>query len=463
MSATVGRKYKAYPEYKDSGVEWLRGIPKDWSIIPVKYLAELTPKKSAIHTLLMEKECSFLPMEKLKLNSIVLDEIRKVSDVYDGYTYFEDGDVLIAKVTPCFENKNMAVATGLTNGIGFGSSEIYVLRSNERVNNRFLYYRLQEGSFMDIATAAMTGAGGLKRVPAEIVNTYSLATPDFSEQTHITNFLDHETAKIDTLIEEQQSLIRLLKEKRQAVISHAVTKGLNPDAPMKDSCVEWLGDVPVHWSSGRLTYQVDLLVDGTHHSPESYPEGSHLYITAKNIKEHGFDFSNISYISSSDHKEIYSRCSVRKNDVLYIKDGATAGIAMINDLEEEFSLLSSVALIRPRKNTLLPEYLKHHLNASVFKDEMLNRLSGGAMTRFTIDSISRFNILIPSLEEQKKIVEHIEAIESKMNVLIGEAEQAIRFIQERRTALISAAVTGKIDVRHWIAPQQKQPAAEASQ
>ena len=265
-------------------------------------------------------------------------------------------------------------------------------------------------------------------------------------------------AKIDTLIEEQQSLIRLLKEKRQAVISHAVTKGLNPDAPMKDSGVEWLEKMPEHWSSGRLTYQVNLLVDGTHHSPESYPEGDYLYITAKNIKEHGFDFSNISYILSADHADIYSRCSVRKNDVLYIKDGATAGIAMVNDLDEEFSLLSSVALIRPRKNRLLPEYLKHHLNAPAFKNEMLNRLSGGAMTRFTIDGISRFNILIPPLEEQDKIVKYIEPIASKMDALIGEAEQAIQFMQERRTALISAAVTGTIDVRDWQPDaQQKQP------
>ncbi|MCW7556086.1 restriction endonuclease subunit S [Endozoicomonas gorgoniicola] len=125
---------------------------------------------------------------------------------------------------------------------------------------------------------------------------------------------------------------------------------------------------------------------------------------------------------------------------------------MVNDLEERFSLLSSVALIRPRKSRLRPEYLKHHLNASVFKDEMLNRLSGGAMTRFTVDGISRFNILIPPLDEQDKIIHLIDLKASKMDDLIGEAERAILLMQERRTALISAAVTGKIDVRDWQAP-----------
>jgi len=289
----------------------------------------------------------------------------------------------------------------------------------------------------------------LRRMTISKIDSLLITIPPVEEQEKIANFLDHETAKIDTLIEKQQQLIKLLKEKRQAVISHAVTKGLNPNAPMLNAGVEWLGEVPEHWSTGRLAYQVDLLVDGTHHSPESYPEGDYLYITAKNIKENGFDFSNISYISSSDHEEIYSRCSVRNDDVLYIKDGATAGIAMINNLKEEFSLLSSVALIRPRKLILRPKYLKYHLNASVFKDEMLNRLSGGAMTRFTIDGISRFNVLIPPLEEQDKIVELIEKRASKMDALTKKAEKAIRFMQERRIALISAVVTGKIDVRHF--------------
>lgn len=153
-------RYQRYPEYKDSSIEWLGEIPSHWQIISTKYVAQLTPKKSAIPKIKMLQACSFVPMEKLKLNKLILDEEVMVSQVYDGYTYFGDGDILIAKVTPCFENKNMAVANGLTNRIGFGSSEIYVLRCNSKANNQFLFYRLQEDSFMAIATAAMTGAGG---------------------------------------------------------------------------------------------------------------------------------------------------------------------------------------------------------------------------------------------------------------------------------------------------------------
>ena len=219
-------KYQVYPEYKDSGVEWLGVIPTHWQLARIKHIAELTPKKPNIQRNL---QCSFVPMEKLKTNSIILDEERLIDDVYDGYTYFKNEDILMAKVTPCFENKNIAVAKELVNQIGFGSTEIFVLRINEKASNRYLYYRLQEDSFMDIATAAMIGAGGLKRVPSEVVNNFTAAFPFVNEQEVIANFLDHETAKIDTLIEKQQQLIKLLKEKRQAVISHAVTKGLNPN------------------------------------------------------------------------------------------------------------------------------------------------------------------------------------------------------------------------------------------
>ncbi|VEA71560.1 EcoKI restriction-modification system protein HsdS [Serratia rubidaea] len=245
-------KYKAYPEYKESGVEWLGELPAHWTTLAIKYIAQLNPSKSCISIEKMQVMCSFIPMEKLKFNSLSLDEIKYIYDVYNGYTYFEDEDILIAKVTPCFENKNMVVAHGLHNGIGFGSSEIYVLRCNDIINNYFLFYRLQEDNFMSIAEGAMTGAGGLKRVPSEVLNNFKIGLPSKKEQSIIVDFLKHETEKIDILIEKQQQLIELLKEKRQAVISHAVTKGLNPDVPMKDSGVEWLGEVPEHWCISRI-------------------------------------------------------------------------------------------------------------------------------------------------------------------------------------------------------------------
>jgi len=222
ISHAVTRGLNPNAPMKNSGVEWLGKVPEHWVVTPIKHIVELTPKKSKIHDK-KELKCSFVPMDKLKKDSLVLDESKLISEVYDGYTYFENEDVLIAKVTPCFENKNMVVARSLTNGIGFGSSEIYVLRTNESVINDFLYYRLQEDAFMDIATAAMTGAGGLKRVPADVITNFAMALPPEHEQMEIIGFLQKRLNQLDSLSDKAKSAIELIKERKIALISAAVT------------------------------------------------------------------------------------------------------------------------------------------------------------------------------------------------------------------------------------------------
>ena len=207
---------------KDSGVEWLGQVPEQWGATKIKYVAELTPKKSELSNS-DSRLCTFIPMEKLKLGSLVKDEEKQISEVIGGYTYFKDGDLLLAKVTPCFENKNMVVANDLKNGIGFGSSEIYVLRTNSKVNTHFLYYRLQEDQFIELATGAMTGAGGLKRVPSEFLNNFEFALPPLSEQITIKEYLDQYLIKNECLMNKAQSAIQLMKERRTALISAAVT------------------------------------------------------------------------------------------------------------------------------------------------------------------------------------------------------------------------------------------------
>ncbi len=209
----------------------------------------------------------------------------------------------------------------------------------------------------------------------------------------------------------------------------------------KESGVEWIGQVPGHWRVGRLLYLCELIVDGTHHSPQSELSGDRLYVTAKNIKEHGIDLSDVTYVTEADHGEIFARCPVQKEDVLYIKDGATAGVATVNRLSVEFSLLSSVAVIRPLPTLLLPGYVARHLNAAQFKEEVLNRLVGGAMTRFTLDSIGRFTFAIPPIPEQAAIIGFLDRETAKIDALVAEQERLIELLKEKRQAVISHAVT----------------------
>lgn len=208
-----------------------------------------------------------------------------------------------------------------------------------------------------------------------------------------------------------------------------------------ESGVEWLGDVPTHWRTGRLLYLAELLVDGTHHSPESWPEGAFKYVTAKNVRENGLDLEDLTYVTAEAHREIYARCPVQRDDVLYIKDGATAGIATVNSVDEEFSLLSSVAVIRPKREVLSPQFLAYHLNAQQFKQAALQRVAGGAMTRFTLDVISRFLLAIPPLTEQRSVAAFLDHETARIDALIAEQERLIELLQEKRQAVILRAVT----------------------
>ncbi|MBX9498777.1 restriction endonuclease subunit S [Yersinia enterocolitica] len=404
-------KYKAYPEYKDSGVEWLGGTPIHWQIIATKYIAQLNPKKSSIPRSKLSEVCSFVPMENLKFNSLVIDEEKIINQVYDGYTYFEDGDILIAKVTPCFENKNMAVAEGLINSIGFGSSEIYVLRCGDQVHRKFLFYRLQEDSFMAISIAAMSGAGGLKRVPAETVNSYLLGLPEWLEQVKIVAFLDYETAKIDKLIEKQQQLIELLKEKRQAVISHAVTKGLNPDVPMKDSGVEWLGEVPTHWISVRVKQISSFITSGPRGwSDFLTEEGREIFLQSGDLNDElGLQLDKAKRVSPPKNAEgIRTRLTV--GDVVVCITGANTGrVAIVSELSQTTYINQHLSLIRPNTSNVNSVFLGYSLASSVGRS-FFDVAQYGLKEGLSLSNVSEAPLALPPRYEQDAIVKYLESI-----------------------------------------------------
>ncbi|GKX41585.1 restriction modification system DNA specificity domain-containing protein [Pectobacterium carotovorum subsp. carotovorum] len=448
-------RYKTYPEYKDSGVHWLREIPADWSVVPLKYLASLNPKKSGLDKQKMSEYCSFIPMDKLKLNNLRLDEAKLISDVYDGYTYFENEDVLLAKVTPCFENKNIAVAKNLLNGIGFGSSEIYVLRANSKLHNQFLFYRLQEDGFMEIATAAMSGAGGLKRVPAEVINSFVTAFPSLSEQQKIVNFLDHETAKIDTLIDKQEKLVELLKEKRQAVISHTVTKGLNPNAPMKDSGVEWVGEVPEHW--GKITFkQIIKTRKGVAFSTSDFCDSGVRVVKASDIKQLTLKKSDVFLPEAFIQK--YPKAYLAQGDIILstvgstpdVKNSAVGQVAMVPKELDKTLLNQNTVVFDPRCEKIDRNYLFFLLQTIAYRDHLdLNAHGTANQASLNVADMLDFKCSIPSIDEQKNIAEYLQQFLDTVSNLETKAVSVIELMKERKTALISAAVTGKIDVRDW--------------
>ncbi|WP_312212060.1 restriction endonuclease subunit S [Pseudescherichia sp.] len=449
-------KYKAYPEYKDSGVEWLGEIPDHWPTLAIKHVAQLNPSKSCISIEQMKGMCSFIPMEKLKFNSLILDEVKDVSDMYNGYTYFENEDILIAKVTPCFENKNMVVAHDLHNGIGFGSSEIYVLRCNDIINNDFLFYRLQEDNFMSIAEGAMTGAGGLKRVPSDILNNFKFGLPRVKEQSIIVNFLKHETAKIDSLIEKQQQLIELLKEKRQAVISHAVTKGLNPNVPMKDSGVEWLGKVPENWDVIKLKYLINVFEQGWSPQCEArLSEGNEYGVLKVGCVNTG-DFNPLEHKALPSNLEPQKQYLVKKDDLLISRANTKELVGSSAVVEKDYdNLILCDKLYRLKfEDPVNPYFISEFIRTPMVRKQVELSASGASHSMQNIgqDTIKELFVALPPEDETQQLIAFIKNETSVFDSLMNLSNRQVALLQERRTALISAAVTGKIDVRDWIAP-----------
>jgi type I restriction enzyme S subunit len=256
---------RAYGSYRDSGVELLGDVPSHWSSSRVRFAVRLNPSKSEVAHRDRDEDVSFVPMDAVgEDGSLRLDQTRPIGEVETGYTYFRDGDVVVAKITPCFENGKGAIMRGLIGGVGFGTTELIVARPTGQTSAAYIYWLFNSGAFRKLGEGSMYGAGGQKRVPDDFVRDFAVALPPPSDQTAIAAFLDRETGKIDALAEAQRRLIELLKEKRQAVISHAVTKGLDPTAPMKDSGVEWLGDVPEHWGVSRIKYAASHVVERLH-------------------------------------------------------------------------------------------------------------------------------------------------------------------------------------------------------
>ncbi|ENI3887233.1 restriction endonuclease subunit S [Escherichia coli] len=428
-------QYRAYPAYKDSGVEWIGQVPEHWKIAQIKRISALNPRKS---TLSEEKDslCTFLPMEKLRTNAVTLDETRPIHEVYGGYSYFCDGDILIAKVTPCFENGNIAVANGLVNGIGFGSTEINVLRVNGKGHNRFLYYRLQEEQFRTIAKSEMRGTGGLKRVPTDLFESFTIGLPDTDEQATIAATLDRETARIDALVEKKTRFIELMKEKRQALITHAVTKGLDPNVKMKDSGVEWIGQVPEHWKVARVKRLASL-----RNERRNDVSTDTIYIGLEDVEAGSGQYKPTN--GSSRQSEDSTVGIFYEGDVLYGKLRPYLRKAIISEMAGCCS--TEFLVLRAEKTE--PRWLQEWLLTPDVTHQIESGCEGAKMPRADWGHIGSIEVVYPDQPEQAQILTTLDRETARIDALIGKVEQSITLLKERRSAFITAAVTGQIDLR----------------
>ncbi len=425
-------QFAKYPAYKPSGEAWMDEIPEHWEIKKLKHI--FFEKKKTTNS---ELNCGSISFGKV----VKKDDEKIPLSTKASYQEVLKGDFLVNPLNLNYDLISLRIALSEIDVVV--SSGYIVLKNSIEVNLSYYKWLLHR---YDVAYMKLLGSGVRQTISFNHIANSILVFPPPLEQTAIAAFLDRKTTLIDQAIGIKEKQIDLLKERRQILIHKAVTRGLNPDVKLKDSGVEWIGEIPEHWEVKKMTHILYLLVDGTHFSPKSYEEGQFKYITAKNIKEWGFDFSELTYINERDHRIIYARCCVRKGDILYIKDGATAGIAMINELDEEFSLLSSVALLRVNERLIVPEFLKTYLNSEIIKRYILTQIVGGAITRLTLELIGRFKIISPPIPEQLAITNYGQKITSKIATAISLKEKEIEKLKEYKASLINSVVTGKIKV-----------------
>lgn len=439
--------FPRYERYKDSGVEWLGEVPEAWEVKALKYgytvkLGKmLQPEsKSPDDELLPYLRASNLQWAGVDLSDVKSmwfspAEREQLSLLKDDLLVSEGGDVGRSAIW----NGEISVC--------YFQNAINRVRSNHGNSTKFLYYWMsvvKDKGYVDVLCNKST----IAHFTAEKVQVIPVPFPPLPEQQTIAVFLDRETGKIDALVAEQERLIELLKEKRQAVISHAVTKGLDPDAPMKDFGIEWLGEVPEGWEVVQLKRDLTFLTSGSRGWAEHYADDGALFIRIGNLTRDSIriNLSDIQRVAIPDGTE-GERTKVQSGDVLFSITAYLGSVAIAPENLESAYVSQHVALARLGQRYFLPEWVGYVTLSFVGKTYLETQGYGGTKNQLSLDDVANLIMTRPTIEEQSAIVTFLDAETAKIDTLVSEAQQAITLLNERRSALISAAVTGKIDVR----------------
>ncbi|MDZ4207556.1 restriction endonuclease subunit S [Rhodoferax sp.] len=431
--------FPLYPAYKDSGVEWLGNVPHHWEVVRVRWLCEI--KKRIVGELGFD--VLSITQRGIRIKDTESNDGQLSMD-YSKYQLVEVGD---------FAMNHMDLLTGYVDispaqGVTSPDYRVFSLRDPVRCHAKFFLYLFQNGYLNKVFYPFGQGSSqlGRWRLPTEQFNDFWFPVPSFEEQSAIATFVDHETAKIDALVVEQERLIELLKEKRQAVISHAVTKGLDPSVPMKDSGVEWLGEVPAHWEVSALKRHWTV-TDCKHVTAEFVEEGFPLasirevqgrWVELKQAKQTTEHFYEL--LIEGDRKP-------QPGDLIFSRNATVGEVAQVHSDHPLFAMGQDVVLLRRNEQQSNPDFLQLVLRSEVVVQQLALCMIGSTFKRINVEEIRSLVMAFPPPAEQNLIATHLLGQTDSFDQLIGEAVLSIELLRERRTALISAAVIGQIDVR----------------
>jgi len=439
-------KYKQYPGYKDSGVEWLGKVPEEWVVRKLKFISTANDEVIS-DSAPQDGIINYIDIGSVSTGSIDDAVELLLSDAPSrARRVIKDGDILVSTVRTYL--KAIAPVTRKYDGC-IASTGFSVIRTGKGFDSGFAKYALLSSYFVDLVESRSVGISYPAINTSDLLQFKTLL-PSPQEQKSISNYLDKATAKIDTLIEKQTKLIELLKEKRQAVISSAVTRGLDASVPMKDSGVEWLGEIPEHWGAKRLKFIIKKIESGTSVNAANVPANSGEYGVLKTSSVYSGDFRYTENKTVVENEMDRVSCPLKTNTII---------VSRMNTPD----LVGSAGYVHTApSNIFLPDRLwQISFNASSAKFihyvTLTNTYRGyihtvcagtsSSMQNLSQDDFREFTIALPKKDEQKLIYEYLDIATNKIDNLITKSTQAITLLKEKRTALISAAVTGKIDVR----------------
>jgi type I restriction enzyme S subunit len=455
-TALSARKYKAYPEYRDTELRFLEKIPKAWSTSKVRFISSFGRGLTITKANLKDTGVPCVSYGEVHSKyGFEIDPLKHQLKCVDKeylesspYAILSKGDFIFADTSEDIEGSGNFTQL-ISDEVLFAGYHTVVIRPNITNYYRFLAYLFDSTEFRTQVRDAVKGVKVFS-VTQAILKNISIWLPEYNEQQKIASFLDHETAKIDTLIAKQEKLIELLKEKRQAVISHAVTKGLNPNAPMRDSGVEWLGEVPEHWSVSKFGY-ISHIVRGGSPRPAGDPtlfNGDYSpWVTVAEITKD--DEIYLTKTETCLTQKGSHQCRVFSTGTLLLSNsGATLGVPSILSINAN----ANDGVVGFEDLKINSEYAYFYLSS--LTEGLRERIKqGSGQPNLNTDIVKDISIPLPPNDEIELIVVFIHKMRSHYKKLESKAQEGITLLKERKTALISAAVTGKIDVRDFVSEQ----------
>ena len=426
-------------QMKDSGVEWIGKVPCDWSIVRFKDYYKNKKEIAGEHSAEYERLA-------LTLNGVIKrpkdDSEGLQPKEFDTYQILRENDFVFKMI----DLQNISTSrVGLSPYTGLVSpAYIRFTSRTENQFNRFTYYYLMS-MYYNCVFNSLGGDGVRSALNASDMGTLMIPFPDISEQQTIAAYLDRKCTQIDTLIANQQQQIEKLKAYKQSVITETVTKGLDPDMPMKDSGVEWIGEIPVSWSILKAAFVYDKIGDIDHYMPDSVLDGI-PYIMTGDLKPIAsqINFEICKQVSTKDFKSLSKKISANNGDIIFARY-ATIGTVCYVDIEKDFLVSYSCLIIKPN-HSVLGKFLYYYYQSHTFFEEVKRVINSNTQSNVGLDAMTKVKVICPSIEEQQQIADYLDQKCEQIDRLITIKQQKIEKIQQYKKSLIYEYVTGKKEV-----------------